>query len=202
MSSKENNKSALLPPLESSNVVVWVAVSILLITVLFLTAAPFADLLLGPSEFALPGAAHGILATVGMIVGTATVYLGWRLFIGEKRTFGDLRILAAVSSVLAAVTIVTGNWIYIAYRGPGGPREYFKSVIPEVHEIFFEFKEFIALFTLPIAVATTYVLWSYRETLLADTRLRTGVGIMIATAWAALMITFVLGASITKLMSV
>ena len=38
-------------------------------------------------------------------------------------------------------------------------RSYFVKSMPEVHKIFFEFKEFGALFTLPLAVGAAFILW-------------------------------------------
>lgn len=73
---------------------------------------------------------------------------------------------------------------------------------PEIHEVFFEFKEFIALFPIPLAVATTYVIWRYGDQLIENKALRTWVGIAFAVAWAGLMIAYLLGAGITKLRSV
>ncbi len=157
---------------------------------------------MGESPFASIATIHGMFATLGVLVGSATGYLGWRLLLGHLKAYRDLRILATVSSVFAFLAILTGNWIYIVYRGPGGPREFFKSNFPEIHEIFFEFKEFVALFPLPIAVAATFILWKYKDSLPVDEKLRNAVGVMIAVAWTVLMIAFVLGAAITKLMSV
>jgi hypothetical protein len=178
-------------------VVVWAVVTVLLAAV-FLASAPF-ELLLGESAFARIGTIHGMLATVGVIFGTATGYLGWRLFSGKLHAYADLRWLSVISTIFATLTIMFGNWIYIAYRGAGGPREFFLQEFPEVHEIFFEFKEFIALFTLPIALASTYVLWTYRDSLPHDRDLRTAVGMFIAIGWSVLMIAYILGAGITKL---
>ena len=48
---------------------------------------------------------------------------------------------------------------------------------PEIHEVFFEFKEFIALFPIPLAVATTYVIWRYGDELIENKALRTWVAI-------------------------
>jgi len=147
-------------------------------------------------------ATHGLLATLGVVVGTVASYLGYRLFTGKIKAFGDLKILAAVSTLIAAATVVFGNWIYIAYRAPGGPRAFFMENNPEIHEVFFEFKEFIALFPIPLAVATTYVIWRYGDQLIENKALRTWVGIAFAVAWAGLMIAYLLGAGITKLRSV
>ena len=178
----------------------WVILTVFLGFVLGFSA-PWEDLM-GESPFASIATIHGMFATLGVIVGSATGYLGWRLLLGHLKAYRDLRILATVSSIFAFLAILTGNWIYIAYRGPGGPREFFINNFPEIHEIFFEFKEFIALFPLPIAVAATFILWKYKDSLPVDEKLRNAVGVMIAVAWTILMIVFVLGAAITKLMSV
>ncbi len=186
--------------LKSAVIAGWVILTVFLGFVLGFSA-PWEDLM-GESPFASIATIHGMFATLGVIAGSATGYLGWRLLLGHLKAYRDLRILATVSSVFAFLAILTGNWIYIAYRGPGGPREFFINNFPEIHEIFFEFKEFIALFPLPIAVAATFVLWKYKDSLPVDEKLRNAVGVMIAVAWTVLIITFVLGAAITKLMSV
>src|SRR3972149_2893718 len=181
-------------------VVTWAAVSLFLILVALLTA-PVSEFF-GGSSLAVISATHGLLATLGVVVGTVASYLGYRLFTGKIKAFGDLKILAAVSTLIAAATVVFGNWIYIAYRAPGGPRAFFMENNPEIHEVFFEFKEFIALFPIPLAVATTYVIWRYGDQLIENKALRTWVGIAFAVAWAGLMIAYLLGAGITKLRSV
>lgn len=182
-----------------------VIVSWIILTVFFGFVLGFSapwEKLMGESDFASIATIHGIVSTLGVIVGSAAGYLGWRLLIGDLHAFRDLRILATIASVLAFLSILFGNWIYQAYRGPGGPREYFIEQFPQIHEIFFEFKEHIALFPLPIAVAVTFILWKYKDSLTVDKKLRESIGVMIATAWTILMIVFVLGAAITKLMAV
>ena len=181
-------------------VTAWVALTLFLVLVALITA-PLGSFF-GGSQLALIGATHGLLATLGVVVGTVTTYLGWRLFTGKIRAFGDLKILSVVSTVIAAATIIFGNWIYITYRAPGGPRAFFLENNPAIHGIFFEFKEFMALFPLPLAVAATYVIWRYGDRLAEDRSLRTWVGIVFAIAWGGLMIAYLLGAGITKLRSV
>ena len=178
----------------------WVAVSLFLALVALLTAP--LNLFFGGSQLAVISATHGLLATLGVVVGTTASYLGYRLFTGKIRAFSDLKILSVVSTFIAAATIIFGNWIYIAYRAPGGPRAFFLQNNPEIHEVFFEFKEFIALFPLPLAVAATYVIWRYGDRLVENKPLRTWVGILFAVAWGGLMIAYLLGAGITKLRSV
>jgi hypothetical protein len=187
-------------PLKNIVIATWVILTVFLGFVLGFSA-PWEDLM-GDSPFASIATIHGMIATLGVIIGSAAGYLGWRLLLGHLKAYRDLRILATISSVLAVLIAVSGNMIYIAYRGEGGPREFFKGNFPEIHEIFFEFKEFIGLFPLPIAVAATFILWKYRNSLPVNENIRNAVGVMIAVAWTVLMIAFVLGAAITKLMGV
>jgi len=178
----------------------WVAVTLFLVLIALMTA-PVSSFF-GTSALAVISATHGLLATLGVIVGTVTSYLGYRLFTGKIKAFSDLKILSVISTFIAAATIIFGNWIYIAYRAPGGPRAFFMKENPAIHAVFFEFKEFIALFPLPLAVATTYVIWKYGEDLVENKSLRTWVGIVFAVAWGGLIIAYLLGAGITKLRSV
>lgn len=181
-------------------VVGWIVVSLFFVLLMFITA-PFGAFL-GTSDWAVVSAVHGMLATFGILIVTVVGYLGWRLYIGQLRAYSDLRILALLGSLISAATIVFGNWIYIAYRATGGPRAYFLENNPAIHEIFFEFKEFIALFTLPVFVAVTYILWTYKDSLPQDRRLRTSLAIMMVMGWSLFLLTFILGAAITKLRSV
>ena len=181
-------------------VVTWVAVTLFLVVVALLTA-PVSSFF-GGSALAVISATHGLLATLGVVVGTVTSYLGYRLFTGKIKAFSDLKLLSLISTFIAAATIIFGNWIYIAYRGPGGPRAFFLQNNPEIHNVFFEFKEFIALFPLPLAVVATYVIWRYGEQLIEDKALRTWVGVIFAVAWGGMIIAYLLGAGITKMRSV
>lgn len=187
-------------PLKNFVIAGWVILTVILGFILGFSA-PWVELM-GKSSFSSISTLHGIFATLGVIVGSATGYLGWRLLLGHLKAYRDLRILATLSSILAFLAIFFGNWIYESYRGSGGPREYFVAQFPVIHEVFFEFKEHIALFSLPIAVAATFMLWKYKDSFEVDENLRNAVGVMIAVGWTILMIAFVLGAAITKLMAV
>jgi len=200
LTSEKLRKTAGEGPSPLVTVIAWAGVSLFLILVAVATA-PFGSFFIGTGQVAIISATHGLLATLGVLVGTVTSYLGWRLFTGRLKAFGDLKILSLISTFIAVATIIFGNWIYIAYRAPGGPRAFFMKENPAIHGIFFEFKEFIALFTLPLAVASTYVIWKYGDELVENKALRTLVGIAFAVAWASLMIAYLLGAGITKMRS-
>ncbi|HLE53830.1 MAG TPA: hypothetical protein VI999_01125 [Thermoplasmata archaeon] len=163
--------------------------------------APVSDLL-GDSQWSVISVFHGLGATAFLLGATIAVYLAWRLYIGEIRAFRDLKWLAAFSTVMSAVTISFGNWIYIGYRAPGGPRAFFMNDMPAIHQVFFEFKEFIALFTLPMMLVGTFLLWKYGEDIVHDQELRAAASLPILLGWVYLVLAYVLGAAITKLAGV
>ena len=163
--------------------------------------------LVGDSQWEIISAFHGLGATVFLLGATIAVYLSWRLYTGQLSAFKDLKWLTAFSSVMSAVTIGFGNWIYIGYRlkSPTGdiyPREFFLGSLPAIHEIFFEFKEFIALFTLPLMVAATFLLWKYGAGLVKNKELRAVVSVPMLLGWVFLILAYTLGAAITKLKGV
>jgi hypothetical protein len=155
--------------------------------------------LLGDSAHAIASALHGLMAFLFMITATIGLYQGYRLFRGEMSDLHDVLLPAVVNAVLALFTIGFGNWIYIPYRGSGGPREYFLANAPMVHKIYFEFKEYIALFALPLAVAAAFILLYYKTDVLQRPWLRYSVAALLALVFFAVMVAFGLGAAITKL---
>jgi len=161
-----------------------------------------AGILVGDTQWQYISAFHGLGATVFLLGSTIAVYLAWRLYIGEIKAFDDLKWLAAFSTVMSAVTIAFGTWIYIAYRAPGGPRSYFLENLPEVHQIFFEFKEFIALFTLPMFFTSTFILWRYGKSIVHHPQARAAASVPVLLGWGFLLVAYVLGAAITKLRGV
>lgn len=104
-----------------------------------------------------------------------------------------------VNAFLAFLTILFGNRIYIFYRAQGGPRSHFMENMPEIHKIFFEFKEFAALFTLPLAVAAAFLFLVYRDQLLRSKGLRGITAALLALTFFYFLVAFGLGAAITKL---
>lgn len=175
-----------------------VAVSILLIT------AP-ASQLLGGSEHAIRSAFHGLFAGILMVTTTIGLYQAFRLWVGGVGTeinIKELQIGSLINSIICFFTILFGNWIYIPYRTQEGPRSYFLKTTPEIHKIFFEFKEFTALFTLPLLVSATYIIWTYGDRLKENRNLRMTVSLLLMLGFFYFLIAFGLGAAITKLKSV
>jgi hypothetical protein len=89
--------------------------------------------LLSDSANAFAGAMHGMMAFMLMITSTIGLYQGYRLFRNELADLHDVLLPSVVNAVLALLTIIFGNWIYIPHRASGGPREIFLNTSPEVH---------------------------------------------------------------------
>ena len=180
-------------------IIVLVAIA----AVIVFATAPFATLF-GPSAYALSGALHGMFALLLLIVMTIGLYLAWNLFVGRLKAFSDLQLITTVMATLAFLTIVFGNWIYIAYRTntPDSPRSYFLAMMPDVHKVFFEFKEYVALFPLPVSVAAGFIVWRYGKQILERDWVRTAVAILIALHFFYFVLAFGLGAAVTKLKSI
>jgi hypothetical protein len=171
------------------------------VALLALFTSPAADLL-GDSAYAIPATMHGIASILFVVVATVVVYLAYLMYTNRLAAYRDARILSLLASFFALVTVMFGNWIYIYYRATGGPRSYFLETQPAVHEIFFELKEFLALFTLPLFMAATYVQWLHRDELRHHMQLRQATAVFLALGWLCLMVVFALGAAITKLRGV
>lgn len=170
------------------------------LTVVLLTAP--GDKLLGESAEAIRGALHGMTAGLFMVTATVGLFQGYRLFAGQARSVAELQVGSVVNATLALLTIISGNWLYIPYRAAGGPRSYFLEHAPEVHKVFFEFKEFAALFTFPLAVSAAFILVSYGGAVLRRRDLRTLTAVLLALVFFYFVVTFGLGAAVTKLKSV
>lgn len=187
---------------EASTASLVVVVAVLIGTALTFTLAtgPFTKLL-GSGGGAVPAAFHGMLAFLYLFVGTIGLYLGWRLLVGRIRAFADLQLLSVVAATFSLLAIIAGNWLYIYYRAPvpDSPRSVFLKTAPEVHRIFFEFKEFAALYTLPLTVCAAFILWRYGAQVLDRPWLRYTVAVLMGLAFFYLVVAFGLGAAVTKL---
>jgi hypothetical protein len=184
------------------SLVAVVAVMIASALTFTLLTAPFAKLL-GAGAGALPAAIHGMAAFLYLFIGTIGLYLGWRLLTGHIRAFADLQLLSVVGATMSLLAIAFGNWLYIFYRvkTPDSPRSYFVKNMPDIHAIFFEFKEFGALFTLPLMVCAAFILWRYGPQVLERTWLRYSVALLLGLSFFYLVVAFGLGAAVTKLKS-
>ena len=182
---------------------VWIVIGVLGIiglTVTMLTA-PFAQLM-GPSQEAIRGALHGTAAMLFMVTATVGLFQAYRILGGRAWNVAELQLGSVANAMLALLTIISGNWVYIPYRSPAGPRNYFLQIAPDVHKVFFEFKEFAALFTFPLAATAAYLLVRYGGDLYRRRGLSTIVAGLLVLVFFYLVVAFGLGAAITKVRAI
>jgi len=155
--------------------------------------------LLGSGAGVVHGALHGTVAGLFMVTSTIGLFQAYRIFAGRVWNLAELQIGSVINAAMALLTILSGNWIYIPYRATGGPRSHFLQVAPEVHKVFFEFKEFAALFSFPLAVVAAYLLVRYGGELHERRGLGTVISALLVLVFFYFVVTFGLGAAITKL---
>ena len=157
---------------------------------------------MGDSVYALRSAFHGLFAAIFMVTVTIGLYQAFRLWIGTAFNVREMEVGSLLNAAACFLTILFGNWIYIPYRGAGGPRQHFLENAPEIHKIFFEFKEYTALFTLPLAVTAAYLICRYARRLNESEELRETVALLLVLTFFYFLVAFGLGAAVTKLMPV
>jgi hypothetical protein len=198
----ENNMNSFVQEQSSKNVILMTIGVMLAFAVSILLLSSPGSKLLGESQYAVRSAFHGLFAGVFMITATIGLYQAFRLWAGVKVKIRELEIGSMVNAMACFLAIVTGNWLYIPYRAPGGPRTHFLETDPQVHRIFFEFKEFTALFTLPLAIAAAYIICRYGQRIANNRILRESLALLLILTFFYFVLAFGLGAAITKLKSV
>ncbi len=96
-------------------------------------------------------------------------HLAFPLLRGNAKILPQVRTLAFWSALLSFGAIATGNLAYMRYRAGlefGGARAWLKEYSPLTQYVLMEYHEFTVLFTLPLAVTATWVLWRYGDRIL------------------------------------
>ncbi|MEK8022590.1 MAG: hypothetical protein AAB229_02170 [Candidatus Hydrogenedentota bacterium] len=183
-------------------IVVSLGIMALVAAITLMMSAPFLALFGG--GYAYRGLIHGVSASLLMVAATVGLYQAYRLWFGGHPSLTELKAGSVAYVVAALATTISGNWIYIPYRAnvPDSPRSYFLANSPEIHKVWFEFKEFSALFVLPLTVLIAYLIFSYRDDLLASKGLRRFTAAALVLAFFYFAVAFGLGAAVTKLKSV
>lgn len=124
--------------------------------------------LLSPSPWQrYMGVIHGTAALLAVIVIAYAGHMAFPLLRGVSKILPQMRTLIFWASFLSFLTIASGNWAYMRYRAPsGGARAWLVENTPLVHYLFMEYHEFTVLFTLPLGVASTWILWKYGDSIL------------------------------------
>ena len=154
--------------------------------------------LLSPSPWQrYMGAIHGCASLVAVVVVAYAGHLAFPLIRGNKKILPHMRSLIFWASCLSFLAISSGNWVYMRYRAPlNGARAWLRENTPLVHYIFMEYHEFTVLFTLPLGVACTWILWSYGDSILD----RKNRGVLTTTCLALMaMMFFAIGGLVSGL---
>jgi hypothetical protein len=115
------------------------------------------------------GFIHGLGAMLATVVIAYAGHLAFPLLRGSSKILPQMRTLTFWSSVVAFLAIATGNLGYMRYRADiayGGARAWLKENSPLIQYVFMEYHEFSVLFTLPLGVACTWILWKYGDSIL------------------------------------
>lgn len=168
----------------------------------FLSAGLFLFLplanLLSPSPWQrLMGSIHGFAALLAVVVIAYAGHLAFPLLRGVPKILPKMRTLTFWATCLSFLAIASGNWVYMRYRAPvNGARSWLQENTPLVHYLFMEYHEFTVLFTLPLGVACTWVLWQYGDSILA----KQNRPVLAATALSLMaMMFFALGGLVSGL---
>lgn len=152
-----------------------------------------------PSQYALKAAVHGISAISAVVVGTFITHRAYFLLRGGKINYQSLKNWTVASTVLNFLGAVSGNWIYMRYRGQDGPREWILKNTPDFHNVLMEFKEFVSLFPFPLMVIASFALFYYQDHLHARHDIKQFIAILMMASWFFLMLGFVAGLTLAKL---
>ncbi|MBW4510511.1 MAG: hypothetical protein KME64_28945 [Scytonematopsis contorta HA4267-MV1] len=115
------------------------------------------------------GTIHGFGSLLATVVAVYTGHLAFPLLRGASKILPQMRTLTFWSTVIAFLGIATGNFAYMRYRAGlefGGARAWLKENSPLGQYVLMEYHEFSVLFTLPIGVACTWILWKYGDSIL------------------------------------
>ena len=183
----------------SRRTIIFILLVMALVALVVLGVSSPTSQLLGEGLYSIRSAFHGLFAGIFMITSTIGLYQALRLWRGSTIVLSELEIGSVINASICFLTIFFGNWLYIPYRSQSGPRSYFLDQSPEIHKIFFEFKEFSALFTLPLTVVAAFIICRYAGKLLDNKILREMVALLLVLSFFYLLVAFGLGAAITKL---
>lgn len=144
---------------------------------------------------------HGFLGTV-FLMG----FFGAFAELIELTNAGIRRIKLGVllMFVTSVLLDISGAIIYVYYRAPGPESARSKilaSATPWVHTVLFEFKEFIGIYVPIILVVAVYLAWHHAPEIRSNASIRTMLSTLLLLATLVALLTFGLGAYVTKVQS-
>ena len=178
-----------------SKFVIRSQVGIALSLLLFLPIANF----FYPTDFSLKAGIHGVSAILAIVIGTYLTHRALPLIKGMNVKLDSLRRWVLAATLLNLAGAISGNWIYMRYRGQDGPRDWILARVPSFHNVLMEFKEFVSLFPFPLMLSATFILYFYGLPIQYRRDISRFVGITILISWSFLMLGFVAGLILAKL---
>lgn len=155
-----------------------------------------------PSQFNIEAGVHGISTILAVVTGTFLTHRSYHLLRHVHINFHSLRHWAVTATVMNLLAAISGNWMYMRYRGEGGAKEWIVSHVPNFHNYMMEFKEFVSLFPFPLMLAVSFILVYYGDDITEHRDVLNFVALLILTAWLFLMFGFVSGLTLAKLHSI
>ncbi|MFI3135307.1 MAG: hypothetical protein QX197_00865 [Methylococcaceae bacterium] len=152
-----------------------------------------------PTNYSLQAGLHGISSISAVVAGTYLTHRAYALIRGVHINFKSLRYWTLGATALNFLGAVSGNWIYMRYRGENGPKDWILANAPAFHNYLMEFKEFISLFPFPLMAAVSFILYYYGDAIQVRRDLTQFVGITILVSWLFLLLGFVAGLVLAKL---
>lgn len=152
-----------------------------------------------PTHYHIQAAVHGTSAIAAIVAATLLTHRAYHLLRGVPINLASLRHWCVASTLLNLLGLISGNWIYMRYRGEGGPRNWILDNVPEFHKVLMEFKEFICLFPFPLMLAVSFSLYYYGEHLQQRRDITQFIGLTLIISWAFLMFGLVGGLVLAKL---
>jgi hypothetical protein len=153
---------------------------------------------LRPTNFPWQATLHALSAVGIVVLGGYAGHHAIYLLRGVSQRIPAVRRLILWCVGLSGITIVTGNWAYMPYRGEGGARQRLLASAPFFHTVLMEFKEFICLLPLPLYAGAAFLLWYYGKQTTPDNRIAPVIGVLLIAAWTALITGAVVGISIAQ----
>lgn len=178
-----------------TKIVIRSQIAIALTLLLMLPAANF----FYPTNYNLKAGIHGVTAILAIILGTYLTHRAIPLIKGMHVRLESLRRWLLAATLLNLAGAISGNWIYMRYRGQDGPRDWILAHVPGFHNVLMEFKEFVSLFPFPLMLSATAMLYFYGLTVQYRHDITRFVGITILVSWSFLMLGFVVGLILAKL---
>lgn len=152
-----------------------------------------------PTSYRLQAAVHGLSSISALIVGTFLTHRAYPLIRGVHCHLESLRRWLIAAATLNFLGAVSGNWMYMRYRGQDGPKDWILANVPGFQNVFMEFKEFVCLFPFPLMLSAAFILYYYGNAIHTRRDLSQFVGIIILVSWLFLLLGFVAGLVLAKL---